>query len=261
MESGPVSHPSRAFEILLTRYNDGWEPSLHGCYPYPMTNTTVQGPGERFDFARPFRFVFEDPQWMQKIGIGGLFYLACFVIIGWFFVFGYMSQLARNVVAGAPRPLPEWEDFGTLFNDGVKLVVVAIIYSLPGLILAVVGIVFAIVAGVYEPDTPLPALAIGCMVLLMMPFLLLTYFFMPAALTRVAISGEIGSAFEFREIWDSVRRNIGNYFMAIVVYIIANAVGQVGVALLCVGMIFTMFWSWCISTYAFAEAHRIDPKR
>jgi hypothetical protein len=225
-----------------------------------MTNPTIEARSESFDFAKPFRFVFDDPQWMQKIGLGGLFYLACFVIIGWFFILGYMSQLARNVVAGVPRPLPEWVDFGKLFNDGVKLVVVGIIYSLPNLILIVVGIVFAMIAGIYEPDTPLPAVAIGCMVLLMMPFVLLTYFFMPAALTRVAISGEIGSAFEFREIWNYVKRNLSNYFMAIVVYIIANAVGQVGVALLCIGVIFTMFWSMCISTYAFAEAHRIDPK-
>ena len=46
-------------------------------------------PGRRtIDFGRPFTFVFEDPNWVPKILLGGLMYLLSFLLIGIFFVFG-----------------------------------------------------------------------------------------------------------------------------------------------------------------------------
>lgn len=215
-------------------------------------------PQEKFEFAQPFRFVFDDPQWLPKIAIGGLFYLAGFLIIGWFFLLGYFAQLTRNVIARHPRPLPEWQDLGAMFGEGAKLLVVAVIYSLPNIIVAVIGIALAIMGGFIEPESPLPALMVGCFILLLMPLILVIYLFLPAALVRVAATGEMSSAFEFRELWAFVRRNATNYFLAIVIYIIANAAGQLGVALLCVGALFTMFWSWVVAAYAFAEVYRLD---
>ena len=44
----------------------------------------------QFDFGKPFTYVFDDPRWLNKILIGGLFYLAGFFLIGWFFILGYV---------------------------------------------------------------------------------------------------------------------------------------------------------------------------
>lgn len=223
-----------------------------------MSELPPPGPAPKFDFARPFRFVFDDPQWLPKIAIGGLFYLACFVIVGCFFVLGYIAQLARNVVAGVAHPLPEWKNLGAMFGEGVKLFVVALVYSLPNIIVIAVAVVVAIAAGAADPEGPLAPLVLGCFVMLMLPFIFAIYFFLPAAIIRAAVTGEMSAAFEFRALWQFVRRNFGNYMLAIVIHIIANAASQFGVALLCVGMIFTTFWSWVVSTYAFAEVRRLD---
>src|SRR5687768_15580892 len=57
--------------------------------PPSMTGGTLPpppAPGTQFDFGKPFTYVFDDPRWLQKILIGGLFYLAGFLIVGWFFI-------------------------------------------------------------------------------------------------------------------------------------------------------------------------------
>src|ERR1700680_1316342 len=92
--------------------------------------------GPTFDFVRPFTFVFDDPRWLPKILLGGLFTLASALIVGAFFVYGYLARLVRNVIAGVPNPLPEWDDLGEFFSEGVRLFFIAVIYSIPVVVLA-----------------------------------------------------------------------------------------------------------------------------
>src|SRR5437870_5119108 len=84
--------------------------------PPPVAPGTPQ-----FDFAKPFTYVFDDPRWLQKILIGGLFYLAGVVLVGWFFILGYVAQVTRNVIAGMTHPLPEWDDLGSFFSEGLRI--------------------------------------------------------------------------------------------------------------------------------------------
>ena len=66
-----------------------------------------------------------------------------------------------------------------------------------------------------------------------------------------------GAAFEFRRIWPFIRQNIGNYLLAIIVYLIARTLGGVGTFLLCIGVIFTGFWSFLITAHGFAQVYRL----
>ena len=43
---------------------------------------------------------------------------------------GYFSRTLRNVVAGEPRPMPEWDDLGGIFNEGLRLTAVYLLYTL-----------------------------------------------------------------------------------------------------------------------------------
>src|SRR6266566_6344014 len=104
--------------------------------PPPPTSSSAQ-----FDFVRPFTFVFDDPRWIPKILMGGLFTLASVFIVGTFFVYGYLARLVRNVIAGIPNPLPEWDDLGEYFSEGVRLFFIAVIYAIPVIVLAAVVVV------------------------------------------------------------------------------------------------------------------------
>lgn len=228
--------------------------------PPPPPPSRPRSPND-FDFGRPFSYVFDDPRWLQKVLIGGLFVLAGFFIIGWFFVLGYMARVSRNVAAGMETPLPEWENLGDFFNDGLRMAGVAVIYVLPVLLLVGITVTPLIMAALMGADEDAVGAVgsgvVSCMYCLMVPLILAMKLFMPASLTFVAIEQRLGAGFEFGRIWPYIKNNIGNYLLAIVIYIIADFMQGFGFFLLCIGLLFTTFWSMLVTTHAFAQTYRI----
>jgi hypothetical protein len=231
--------------------------------PPPAAPVPPAPAGPAFDFGKPFTYVFDDPRWMQKILIGGLFYLAGFLIIGWLFILGYVAQVARNIVAGNPLPLPEWDDLGGFFNEGARLFGVALVWISPFILFVAVFIIPAAI--MHEVDNEALQLLgsgiSGCVSCLIVPFSLAVMLFMPASLLFAAMERNFSAAFDFSRIWAFIRANIGNYLLAVVVYLIARFLGGFGVILLCIGVIFTGFWSFLITTHAFAQVYRLAVKR
>jgi hypothetical protein len=215
--------------------------------------------GTAFDFARPFTYVFEDPRWMQKVLMGGLFQLAAALIIGWFFILGYLAQLTRNIIRGDQHPLPEWENLGEFFNEGLRLVGVGLCFVLPIMLLVVVFMVPIFIAGASGNDTlgDLGGVAAGCLACLIVPLSLAVTFFMPASLLFAIVEQRFGAAFEYKRIWPFIKANIGNYLLAVVVYLIARTVGGFGIILLCIGVFFTAFWALLVTCHGFAQVYRI----
>ena len=231
--------------------------------PPPPTPPPVFAPAEpakpQFDFAKPFSYVFDDPDWLQKILIGGLFYLAGIFIIGWFFVLGYVARTTRNVIAGHARPLPEWENIGEYFNEGLRLFGVVLMVILPVTMLAMLLWVPAMVLGSVDNEGVAAiggmfSALIGC---LFFPISLAIWFFLPGMLLFTAVEQRFGAAFELGRIWLFIRQNIGNYLLALVIYLIARFLGSAGMMLLCIGVIFTAFWSFLITAHGFAQVYRL----
>jgi hypothetical protein len=215
-----------------------------------------------FDFGKPFSFVFDDPRWLQKILIGGLFYIAGFILIGWFFIMGYIAQTTRNVISGLETPLPEWENIGNFFSEGARLIGVVVCYILPLMFLIMLFIVPAIVSDVADSNAgeALSGGMAGCMACLIAPMALAITFFLPASLLFAIVEQRFGAAFEFGKIWAFIRANIGNYLLAIVIYLIARFLAGFGVMLLCIGVVFTGFWSFLIMAHGFAQAYKLAPR-
>ncbi|HEY3057055.1 MAG TPA: DUF4013 domain-containing protein [Thermoanaerobaculia bacterium] len=216
-----------------------------------------------FDFIRPFAFVFEDPRWLPKVLIGGLFVLASFVLIGAFFLFGYIARLVRNVIAGLQHPLPEWDDLGEFFSEGLTLFVVALIYSAPIVLLAIFAAIPAmLLSGAHNDNVrDIGGGVFGCLWCIIGPLSLALWFFVPGALLMAIVERRFGAAFEFGRIWEFIKANIGNYLLAIVVYLVSRFAASFGVILLCIGIIFTEFWAMTVAGYAFAEVYRLSKRR
>lgn len=232
--------------------------------PPPPTIPPPSAPqGPQFDFGKPFTYVFEDPRWINKILIGGLFYLAGFLLIGWFFIFGYVARVVRNVIAGEQFPLPEWDDLGDFFSEGARLIGVALAWLLPFLVIVICIMVPAGVLGAIDNEgvQALGSGLMGCLSCLMVPLSLAVIFFGPASVLFAIVEQRFGAAFEFRRIWPFIKDNIGNYLLAVVVYLIARFLAGFGVALFCIGVIFTGFWSFLITAHAFAQVYRVAQQR
>jgi hypothetical protein len=231
--------------------------------PPPPPPPPLRPTGPAFDFVRPFTYTFEDPRWVQKVLMGGLFTLASVFLVGAPFVYGYLAQLVRNVIAGMERPLPEWDDLGGYFNEGLRLFGVAFVYALP--MLALMGVFFtvAIVPSLIGQATDNNALQnlgggmASCVWCLIVPISLAMGIWLPAAMLFAVVEQRFGAAFEFAQIAVFIRANAGNYLLAFVVWLVVRMVVPFGLILLCVGIVFTMFWSFLVAAHAFGQTWRL----
>jgi hypothetical protein len=237
---------------------------------YPAPPTAAPSPASQrrtIDFGRPFTFVFEDPDWVRKILIGGLMYLLSFLLIGIFFIFGYNARLARNVAAGVARPLPEWDDWGNDLVEGLKLFGIVLIYFAPVMVIFVVGLGGTAMLGALADDTGAEGAAavaggmfsIGMCLLYVLALAVMVI--LPAALTLAVMRRSFSAAFDFGSVFSYMGQNGTNYILAIVVYFVAGFLAQFGFILLCVGLLFTAFWSQLATTHAFGETYRYSPVR
>jgi hypothetical protein len=216
-----------------------------------------------FDFAKPFTFTFEDPRWVQKVLIGGVFVLASSFIVGVFFLNGYIARLVRNVIAGAAHPLPEWDDLGEYFSEGLRLFFVGLIYALPLIAVAMTFVIPVIIAQVADNEAMQSAggLMAACVSCLIAPLALILALWLPAALLFTVVERRFGAAFEFAQIFAFIKANLGNYLLACVIALVVRVLVPFGFILLCVGVFFTGFWSLAVASYAFAETWRLAPLR
>jgi Protein of unknown function (DUF4013) len=230
--------------------------------PPPAPPVTPGVPPGSFDFGKPFTYVFDDPRWLQKILLGGLFYLASLLLIGLPFLFGYVAQVTRNVAAGHERPLPEWDDLGGFFSEGLRLLGVSVCYFIPFMILIFALVIPAGIADSVDNEglRSFAGMISGCFSCLMVPLVLLMMFFLPGSLLFAMMEQNFGAAFDFKRIWSLIKNNIGNYLLAFLIYWIAHNLGGIGVILLCVGVIFTGFWSFLITAHAYAQVWRLAPR-
>jgi hypothetical protein len=84
------------------------------------------------DVGRALTFLFEDLHWPRKLGLGVLLRL---VPILNFSVTGYEVRTARRVAADEMTPLPEWDDLGGLWMEGLWLSMARVTYAVVAVLL------------------------------------------------------------------------------------------------------------------------------
>jgi hypothetical protein len=227
-------------------------------------------PGPDIDLGRAFRFVPEDPDWIKKVLIGGAFTLLSGVLVGAVFVVGYAVRLVRRTAAGDPRPLPEWDDLGGMFGLGLRGLAIYLVYVLPvaivpmafAAVLAMAGAGLSGAPGARDASEAFGALAaVGLMGVYAITAVLMLALalYVPAALARFAVLDRVSVGFEVGENLAFIRRNLGNYAMALLLYLLASFAAQLGVVLCCVGIFPASFWAVCILFWALGEVVRRDP--
>jgi hypothetical protein len=82
--------------------------------------------------------------------------------------------------------------------------------------------------------------------------------YLPAALTRHALTGRFAAGFELRENLDFIRRNLLNYALALVLYMLGSFVAQFGVLACCIGVFPVSFWALCVFGWGLGETARRD---
>ena len=72
----------------------------------------------------------------SKVVILGVLFLSSFFIIPLFLALGYLFRVVKSSLAGAEE-LPDFESWGEMMVDGLRLFLVYLIYTLPALIIGI----------------------------------------------------------------------------------------------------------------------------
>jgi hypothetical protein len=231
-----------------------------------VTPTPPPEPGSILDIGRALTHVAEDPAWIRKLAIGSVVMLAAMLLVGIPFLMGYYQRTLRRAVAGEEHTLPEWDDWGGLFMDGLKLLAATLVHVAVLFVpLAGIGCFIGLVnagarhgsaRGLAEVVSVVGILGFYA-ILIPASFVLAVY--IPAVQARLAVTGSIGEAIRPRENLRFIRRNLGNYALSIVILFITNLIAQFAILLCCVGLLPASVWSHAVFAWALGETIRRDP--
>jgi hypothetical protein len=135
---------------------------------------------------------------------------------------GYMMKVLRGT-----KPAPEVDDWGTLFIDGIKYIIVKIIYAIPLIIVGFLVLGAAFMTAMSGNVAAMTGAIAGMLVGLLLIFILaiVIALFEMIGMVRFARTGSIGEAFNFNAILATIGK-IGwiPYIIALVVFLIVAVV-------------------------------------
>jgi hypothetical protein len=143
---------------------------------------------------------------------------------------GYVMKVLRG-----EKPAPEVNDWGTLFLDGIKYLIVSLIYALPIIIVWVLVMgasAAALMSGNYSAMmAAFGAVALGVLVMFVLAVIISV--FEVIGIVRFARTGSIGEAFNISAILATINK-IGwvNYIIALIVLIIVAIIVGIIVGIL-----------------------------
>lgn len=163
----------------------------------------------------------------KKVIIYGIFFILSMLIIGILFVPGYFLRIIKSTLAGYDE-LPEFDEWGDMIIDSLKVIVVSIVYFIIPIIVVSIG-AFASIStlmgstSVMDP-TALVGLGITAIIGLILAFIF--GLFACVAIANMALYNEMGAAFKFSEILDRISMiGWGKYIAWYIVMIIIGIVG------------------------------------
>jgi hypothetical protein len=202
------------------------------------------------NIERSIVFIFNDKQWLKKLLLGGVFSLLFFTVFFAFVVTGYVMRVFCNELEGRDTALPDWDDLGGLFNEGLLPVMIGILYFTPLIVISAIEQIIHAASG----------LAFGALVAFQAidaVLLILIFIFLPLGMVRYVVKRSMRSAFELAQIVDFIRRNAGTYLTAwAVATFLFGLIGAVGLVGLGVGVLVTGFASTLMSAHLYAAAYR-----
>jgi hypothetical protein len=189
-------------------------------------------------------------------------------IIAGLIVYGYILRTIKATIAGLDE-LPGFDNFGELIMDGLKVLVVNIVYGLIfaivmlipiGLMILMFGLIGALASptGLANPSSMVGFGLLGWLIYLLVFIIYLVMIFIgllylivvPMSIAHMAAQGKLGAAFSFSELRskiDSIRWGkalvwvLANYFVFLVAILVSYILGMLLVGIILVPLLVIPF--------------------
>ena len=214
-----------------------------------------------------FRFPVTGDDWQNRFLVGSVLIFAGFFIpvVPIIFVYGYMLQIMRIVIEGNRPTLPAWEEWGSLFKDGLRVLVVSLVFLLPAIIVmcGATGLYFAGSLPLMNIDGDETfARSVVTFYLLTFGVLFFGYFVgmillalglfpLPFAIAHIASENSASAAFSVRQWWPGLRKSALEYLIAWLLLLGLGGVLYLGAILGYYSIILCCFLPFLIAPAAF----------
>jgi hypothetical protein len=187
------------------------------------------------DIARAFTYVTEDENWQNKVLLTliiGVIPIVNLAAVGW------MLDLIRNMLSGAPYPMPDWDDLSSQFVDRW---VAGLMTALAGLLYIIPLIVINIVIGIGGAIIDAPRLVGLCTSLLGVIYFAVIWMPLSIAMMRYSSTRDFSHYLQFTRNIQLVQEHMSVLIvLAVVVFVIGFILGLIG-NIPCIGWLITLF--------------------
>lgn len=207
------------------------------------------------NFGKAFTYIFDDPDWFNKVLIPVL--VGLIPIVGQLVLAGWMLDLMRNVSNRVDKPLPELE-FSRQLGRGFRWMLVGMVYALPIFVLYL--LIFIPIFATSDSNGP-SVFAVILMVLaglLMFLFGLVLLLVMPAAQATFAVKDTFRSAFDFKTIFALIKNNLTAWLLVIAGTIAAGIIAPLGAIAFGIGALITAFYSQTMTAHLTGQAYTMS---
>jgi len=136
-------------------------------------------------------------------------------------IMGYMVRIYSGV-----KPAPEADNWVGMFIDGIKLLIIGIIYAIPVFIIMAIFVIPAIIMGDGDPMRALGSLGIGMIIVFIVAIII--SLISAIGMIRFAQKDSMGQAFAFGAILEHIGKiGWGSYIIALIVLWIVGIVFSV----------------------------------
>lgn len=211
------------------------------------------------DFGAAFSFVTADEDWAKKLGIAAVLSFVGVITFGLAFIpfAGWILAITRRVSQGTEPVLPEWTDFGTLVMDGLKMIVIGVVWSIPIILLSACNAAVSAIIGSQGGDETIITVVSILTSCISIPYGILQALLLPAAFGHLAFSDKLGEAINPVTAFKVLRENFGGYIITALVWIIVVPIIQsIGLILCVIGVFPAIAYSTAVVGHMMGQAYK-----
>jgi len=135
---------------------------------------------------------------------------------------GYMLRIIKSTLAGVDE-VPGFDDLGELFIDGIKILIVSIVYMIVPLIIYFVALFPLMLSDPSNPSALLSGIAIVILLIDIIVSIIFALVLYPAIVNMALYDSEIGAAFRFSEVLNRIKAiGWGDYILWIIAIMITS---------------------------------------
>ncbi len=194
------------------------------------------------DIGRAVSYIFEDQEWAPKLLISamlafvGTITLPILVgLVAWAALLGYLVELIRNLRDGHPTPMPRWDNYSEKIRRGGGVLTAVILYSLPNLLPLCCSLATSAAPKGMFLSNSTSLLMLCCVLPVLLVYNIVTWPMLALGLARYAEEDNIGVFFQFGDLFNTIRRQLGPTLQWIIFTIIVNFVLGIVAAIPCAG--------------------------